>query len=911
MRLSRLNTGDRLFGGAFSLDRPGRPRRGALVCALMAALVGSALVVSGVAHAQTAPAGASPAAQNTEALFEKTFGKKKKAEKPTTLDLPVKVEGREVGQVPAKVAPDPAETQVDLNRLALLLRDFVQPKALSDLVAQAGPDGYAKLSALSLGGPAGGPRSGPGAAAISITVDPKELTLSVKVPPQLRAVRNLTVVNRANAASGYQVLEPADAAAYINLRTAQVFLAQPATDSGNYRQPLNIGLDGGGNIDGWSFEWEGQYQEQYSHHFMRGTTRLIRDFPEDAVRLQAGDLDYSITGIQTNRPLTGLSIARNYTLQPYRAIQPTGSRDFILDSPSTVEVLVNGRPTRVFREDAGPVNLSDFPGTSGTNDVQVRITDAYGQTRTIDFPFFFDSELLAEGVSEFNYTVGIPYTTGTDRLIYDRSRPTFSAYHRQGITDDLTLGASLQADKSQQVIGTEVLFVTGLGTIGINPGASLGASRGASVDLTYRNYTNDEQFYQQRTLTAQGSWRSGGYASLGTLDPRNTVSYDLSARYGQPLDEDLTATLSGRYQLVRDDSQIDGYSVDLGFRRRFGRHATLELTFSRARNTVTREADNSAYLAFRYTFGDGVQSAGFTMDTLSRQRELDWRYQDPWPTNSWNLGVDATNTTGTYQASGSVGYTMDRFEASVRHDYSQRLSTLDGPLQNDERTTLNFATGLVFADGHVGVTRPVTNSFALVVPHPRIADEEIGVDPVTGHYLSSSDWLGPPVVPNISAYLVRPLLLDVPDAPMGYDIGNDRPAIVPGNHTGTLVPIGTDATVSLDGVLLDPEGKPVPLAAGVLHRTDGKGAKAANAKDPKAGQEVQFFTNRKGRFRVEGVRPGEWQMQLTGVPHKPIPVTVPAEAEGMFPLGTLKLEALPGQTINLSPNKPATTSNGP
>ncbi|WP_252181332.1 fimbria/pilus outer membrane usher protein [Azospirillum sp. B4] len=888
MRLSRLNTGIRLDNGTHFANRPGRLRRGAFVCALLSALATLTLGAPGVARAQSAP----PAGTNTDALFEKAFGKKKKAEKATTLDLPVKVEGREMGQIPAKVAPDPADTQVDLGRLALLLRDFVQAKALGDLTSQAGTDGYAKISALSQNGPGGG---------ITMTLDPKELTLSVKVPPQLRAVRNLTVVNRANAANGYQVLDPADAAAYVNLRTAQVFLAQPATDSGNYRQPLNLGLDGGGNIDGWSFEWEGEYQEQYGHHFMRGPARLIRDFPEDAVRLQAGDLNYSITGIQTNRPLTGLSIARNYTLQPYRAIQPTGSRDFVLDSPSTVEVLVNGRPTRTFREDAGPVNLSDFPGTSGTNDVQVRITDAFGRVQTIDFPFFFDSELLAAGVSEFNYTVGVPYTTGTDRLTYDRGRPTFSAYHRQGITDDLTLGASLQADKSQQIIGTEVLFVTGLGTIGLNPGASFGASRGASMDVTYRNYTNDEQFYQQRTLTAQGSWRSGGYASLGTTDPRNTVSYDVSARYGQPLDEDLTATLSGRYQLVRDPSQIDGYSVDLGFRRRFGRHATLELTLSRARNTVTREADNSAYMAFRYTFGDGVQSAGFTMDTLSRQREIDWRYQDPWPTNSWNLDVDATNTTGTYQANAAVGYTMDRFEASVRHDYSQRLSTINGPLQNDERTTLNFATGLVFADGHVGVTRPVTNSFALVVPHPRIADEQIGVDPVTGHYLSSSDWLGPPVVPNISAYLVRPLLLDVPDAPMGYDIGNDRPAVVPGNHTGTLVPIGTDATVSLDGVLLDPDGKPVPLAAGMLVRADGKGTKAVNAKDPKSGLEVQFFTNRKGRFRVESVRPGEWLMQLTGVPHKPIPVTVPREAEGLLPLGTLKLEALPGKTITLAP----------
>ena len=47
--------------------------------------------------------------------------------------------------------------------------------------------------------------------------------------------------------------------------------------------------------------------------------------------------------------------------------------------------------------------------------------------------------------------------------------------------------------------------------------------------------------------------------------------------------------------------------------------------------------------------------------------------------------------------------------------------------------------------------------------------------------------------------------LDVLDVPPSYDLGEDRPTVLPGYRTGTIVPIGTDATASLEGVLMPAE----------------------------------------------------------------------------------------------------------
>jgi outer membrane usher protein len=149
------------------------------------------------------------------------------------------------------------------------------------------------------------------------------------------------------------------------------------------------------------------------------------------------------------------------------------------------------------------------------------------------------------------------------------------------------------------------------------------------------------------------------------------------------------------------------------------------------------------------------------------------------PVDSVNAVLDLIDGPGNDSADATLSYTHQRFESSVRHNVVRTLDD-DGKWRLENRTAGSFSSAFVFADGHVAISRPISNSFAMIVPHPRLKGRTVGVDPLNGHYLSESDWLGPPVVPNISAYFSRPLLLAVPDAPATYDIGNDRPTVQPG-----------------------------------------------------------------------------------------------------------------------------------
>ncbi len=797
-----------------------------------------------------------------DALFHKAFGNKKKEAKARQLDLPVRFDGRELGLVPARVAADPKESAIDLGRLADLLAPVAQDAPRQAMRAMAGPDGYGRPGT-------------PAPDTIGVAVDPGDLVVTVTIPPALRKRQALAVLERGDAARGYLVVPQADISAYVNARAALDYLQVPDGFGETGLLPLNAVFEPALNIRGWVLEGEAYYREDGDLRWSRGATRLVRDWTGPGIRAQFGDVAMPVVGPQVGRSLGGLSVARNFGLQPYRAVQPAGQREFILEAPSTVEVLVNGRPSRTFRLEPGPYSLGNFPGTAGTNDVTIRITDQFGRQQTIDFPFFFDSQLLASGVQEFGYTLGVPSRTDRDRVLYDRDRPTFSGFHRVGVSDRLTLGLGLQADRTQQLLSAEALLATTLGTFSLEPAASFMDATGSAVTLRFRDYRTGQEVWDNRTVTAQLGWRDGAYRGFGSTAPGDT-GLDAAFRVGQPITTDLSATLGGRWRESRSAMAADTYSVDLALRRRLFDTGSADITLSRERNS-DGSTDTGLFLSFRMTFSGGEHSAGATVDTISREQRLDWRYQTLRPVDSLTASLDAVNVAGANdRVQGSLGYVHPRFQVGARHDAA--LRQLGGQKGMEHRSQVNLATALAFADGKVGVSRPITNSFAIVVPHPRLKGREVGVDPVNGNYLARTDWLGLPVVPNISPYLVRPLLLDVPDAPATYDLGEDRPAVQPGYRSGTLVPIGTDATAALDGMLKAPDGTPVALLSGVLRPLDGAPAK-----------EVQFFTNRKGRFRVEGLRPGKWELAVFGLDAMPFPIDIPAEADGVIQLGEVRL----------------------
>ncbi len=566
---------------------------------------------------------------------------------------------------------------------------------------------------------------------------------------------------------------------------------------------------------------------------------------------------------------------RNFETQPYRSIQPSGQRRIVLARPSTVEVLVNGRAIDTLRLGPGPVNLRDFPVANGVNDITLRITDDLGREETVSFPFFFDSGLLAPGLHEFGYSLGFPRTGEADLFRYDTGTPTFSAFHRVGIDETTTLGANLQGDSDRLVLGADALYATSIGTFGLDAALSHDRSSGGggAVTLGYRHIERDvgrDGYGRTWDFSVTGTSRS--FATLGANNAVNPVALDLSGRVSQPLPFGLSTGLGGRYQFARDD-QDDAYNVNLFLRKRFDEGPSLSLTVEHSR-APDGTSGFGAVVSFSILFGEDRHALRSSYDTRDRTFQTDWQYQPENQIGGLGAHLGLTRRPGTNELTGGIEHRNGRLEVNLDHDF---LSPRIGASASEQRTRLALASALAFADGHVAVSRPVTDSFALVVPHPNLAGQFIGVEPSGDSYLAVVDWFGPAVVPNLASYEHNTLVIEAPDLPLGYDLGNDRPEFVLPYRSGAVVRVGTDASVLLDGILQDANGAPLALQAGEL--------RALDAPDRET---IPFFTNRRGRFRVDGLRPGRYELSLFADPDSVLGVEIPSETEGLVDVGVLR-----------------------
>ena len=119
--------------------------------------------------------------------------------------------------------------------------------------------------------------------------------------------------------------------------------------------------------------------------------------------------------------------------------------------------------------------------------------------------------------------------------------------------------------------------------------------------------------------------------------------------------------------------------------------------------------------------------------------------------------------------------------------------------------------------------------------------------------------------------------LSVPNAPMGYDWGESRHTISPGAATGHVVMVGSDSSYTAKGVLLGQGGKPISYLQGEL---------------TKDGVSHAFFTNKTGRFFVQGVGPGTYVLSIGYQRYKPMTLDVEDADHRLIELGTLTMECI-------------------
>ncbi|MDF8335048.1 fimbria/pilus outer membrane usher protein [Novosphingobium cyanobacteriorum] len=754
-----------------------------------------------------------------------------------------------LGEVELTVSPRD-ELSVQADRMLQLLQPLLKADAFRAVSAkvQAGKPLSAALLASE---------------GVTLSYDPEKLSLALAIGLEKREGQTLGLRNMGGVQG--ESIRPAAFSGFLTVRAATDVVehgVQPGV------MAPTAELESGFNLKGLVLENQGYVSARSGDPaFRRSGSRLVYEDLTRKVRLTLGDTFVQAQRFQASPSVLGLGISRRYAeLDPQREVRASGSQQFSIAGASTVETFVNGRS--VERRSIGPGNytLRDFPLAEGSNQVRLRIEDATGAVRVIEFSAYANQALLARGLTEFSLVGGVFSSPTRTGFSYDR-RWVGSGFVRRGVSDTLTLGANFQATAQVQQGGVQVLWGGPLGLIGFDLSASTrrGGGQGVAAALTY-----------ERLLTGGGE---NNTALRGAVEVRSN-RFELPQVAFGPQRSELHASVGMIRSFSRDRFiALDGrFDRDGVTGRNWGVQASGGLPLS-DRFTLLAEAgwkrgsqrESWVRTGLRVRFGQ----RGLAQSDISSRGEISANVSSSGGSGigAWNAQANFNRRPEDASLTASGALDTNRFALGAQ----QSVAFDRGGGVTDARTTLRAGFSLAFAGGAVAIGRPVGEAFVIMKPHKSLKGAQIFVDPQGDGEIARSGALGPALDGLISAHTFRTLVYQVPDAPAGYDLGAGNVTMRARYRSGYKVEVGSDYHLMAVGTLLDAKGEPVKLVS----------AKAYDLDNPRR-EPVLLFTSRTGRFGAQGLRAGRWRVEALTDPMTTYEMTLAESPDGIARVGTLR-----------------------
>ena len=753
---------------------------------------------------------------------------------------------------------------MDAQRVWLLWKDLEEVVAdrlaesqLAVLVSQL-QDGFVSLDSVKEQG-------------LRARFDGAALTVEIGIPAELRRTTSISMVGVSVENDYTVVTEPSDWSGYLNFRLGAE-RTYPSQGMGSAFQPTlgyqhvtgqRAGVMGGGGVfsGGRGYEWR------------RQPTRAFYDLPGKRVRYALGEMPVATVGLQDPVMVLGMSVARENSLQPFRRPQPRAGSSLFLEQDSQVEVLVNGQSVRVLSLKAGPYRIQDFQLGAGANEVELVITDRYGVETRKSLDFAFDEQLVAEG--ETDYAMGVGFRPLDEGFVagYDWGQPVVSGYFRRGLSSVVTGGGYVQGGRDTAQIGLDGIWAVGGGALrgDVSFSGARESGLGYAFRLSYLRYASSRP-----ARRGKGQWRFdlGHYGRrFRGIDSEEggRPLLDVRMAHSRRLPWGIGGNFGLGYQHHRS-GQGDTFSGRTSFSKRIGSRVSSRLAL-RASARGDRGFGFDMSFRLEWTFGGSRQhrlSSGFDSRTLSRDLQYSYTPTTTW--NQWRGGADwRQHASGDWTTDLRADLSHHRAEFEFGQTIAQQGSALVGS------TRFQVSSALAFADGHWGLSRPISDSFALVTGHENLRGRTVDVNWTDGAAETKMDSLGPAVVTSVQSNYPRVVTVHPPDdLPLGYDLGPGEYLVTSGFRGGTLIRIGGELALFGEATVLDESGNPFGLQAGELRALDRPEELAATV-----------FTGRDGRTMFESLYPGRYEIQWFDPSTVPLAFDVPTTDEEAVDLGTL------------------------
>lgn len=574
----------------------------------------------------------------------------------------------------------------------------------------------------------------------------------------------------------------------------------------------------------------------------RWRTFAERDWPHAMVRLSLGDLTPSRLPFGRSGTLGGVRVARRFDLRPGFSAPPSFAWTGTVDAPTTANIYLDGALLRTVSIAPGAYDLRELSYFSGLHDVRIELSDAFGGRRDLVLPHYFSEAPLRRGLHEFEYSLGVPQGGGSGARA--ASDPVFTGWHRYGFTDAATGGIGIEATRGYRAWSAEASLVLGhAGTLRGLFARSAAQARGEapvagsamSLDYAFTAGGLDLSLGTWRRSPDFGRW-PGASSPIAALAPTRGAQF--SASMGLPRRQALSLSLG------RESGERGPATDRLGLRysaRLFDRVA-FGARFLRSR-TAGRDS-NEAEIRFQMDFGHGW-SGGVDAGRASGRDRLALGVERGIPADGgWGLR-------GTLEREGDA----QRLEGAARRDFA--VGELSAQVRQSRSAAgtgaavgVQFGGALSLVGGALRATRPIREGFALVEA-PGLADVRVYRN---NTFAGRTDAQGRLLLTGLGPYVRQQVRLDDRDIPLEVQLDAMSIDAVARARIGVGARFRVVRIVSAGGRLrlAAPDG--APLASAVLQTVVD-------------GREVRTSTGPDGDFYLDGLAPGEFELQVRNAAH--------------------------------------------
>lgn len=603
--------------------------------------------------------------------------------------------------------------------------------------------------------------------------------------------------------------------------------------------------------------------------FRMGSYRFYKDFEEEMIRLSWGNV--TTDNLSPKGRAFGIRFEKDYSYGGSNVKRRSHVEKMLLVEKES-EVIIYNEGREIFRRtlDPGSYRLEDFVLYTGANQIVIRVEPLDGSAPSEQvLDVMYSSSLLAPGevlfggalVSgrETSYTksnasdvLSIP--VGSRYIEYDWKNVVLSGYVKAGLTDSLTMNATLafqnyptdeRAFNPRVKLNTEFTHANILGTTRYN--------------LNIGEYMNEYGgFGWPRVYARIGQQVTTGWTPISSVN--------LSLTYSNPEENmragrhrySLSTSLSGRYSIFSWSTSFTGtlYSDMLD---QFSYSWSVTGSFSFSRNfwlTASMTLNGSGVEDLPNVSGRVYATVRFGGGSVSASSS----FRD--------MNVSANYRTGAHSFSADISTNeftaLDSYAFSASYDYSGHWLdfSFDGGSNlafNDGNASFSLSTTTVFADGMFALGADIPNNFLLIRQYDSLKGNELTYGAAGYSATSPMDSsFGTSIFSDLSSSRGTTFSLYSSNENSFSGTSTFDVNVPPSDLYGYVLRLHAESKYAVTGVVMLPNGNPWINGSSPLYRY----SVSETGEIVLEQTEIYVFTDIQGRFIISDLEPGTYAFDV-------------------------------------------------